>query len=238
MTGKGHLWFGVNTGIATAVITKIPLTPITIGAGLALVVVSSLAADLDEPSSKLGRTIIKPGLVKIVLILITISILFLFGKSLSTSIVIICGVLLFSYSLKDNPIRNVGLTIVGTIAVLFGIWDALVWLMGIGSFLMIAPWTKHRTVTHTIWAVVFWYVICLDIQNRYMLPCFSWLGTITYASHLVGDSLTKAKVKWLWPILNIPIGISLIRVGSNKGDIIEHVINCTFTIVLGIIIFK
>lgn len=89
-----------------------------------------------------------------------------------------------------------------------------------------APFTSHRSWTHTIWAAGLWtYIGHLANQS------LGWHGVALFAgggyvSHLLADTLTKAGVKWLRPLSDICLKIPLIRTGSKSGNFLEVVI-CT-----------
>lgn len=83
----------------------------------------------------------------------------------------------------------------------------------IGKFLPVRFFVKHRTITHSLIAVVTAFMF-----NK-------WLG-IGYWAHLILDMLTPARVPLFYP-WNKRFGIGLIKTGS-LAELVLFVLICAF----------
>lgn len=241
MTGKGHLIFGTITGIGLFHFLKIPFTPENIAISAATVVVSALAPDFDSPGSQIAKKAtlsLSNNTLKILLIvfvaLIAAASFFYGGVSLILALVAVVTTVVASRFMRENTPRKIFLACIGIAIILYGLHVSLNFLVALGAFVAIASWSPHRVLSHTIWSVAVWYYICLGLADFTHIPGLVWLGTAAFLSHLVADSLTKARVKWLWPLSNRVFGVPLIRVGAGNG---EMVINTVFAIVMLVAIF-
>lgn len=241
MTGPGHFVFGLAAGSLAYTLSSMEVTIENVGMALATASVSALAADLDEPNSKLSKKLtlnLKPTTLKAILIglsvlVVTIS-YFAVGFMIAASIAAMLGIVGFTYGAGQGKIRQMMLTVIGLLIAMAGLNFGYPFMIGLGAFIAVAPWTKHRTVTHTIWALAFWGWISFDFANTVGMQGLMYVGIVSYASHLVADSLTKARVKWLWPLIKTPIGLPIIRVGSKSGNTWEYAINL---VMVGIAVF-
>ena len=73
---------------------------------------------------------------------------------------------------------------------------------------------KHRTWTHTIWAVIFMFVISYLLPtpqsfnfagNRNYIHVIYWMAAWGYFLHLLEDSLSYQGVCWLYPLQRFKI---------------------------------
>ncbi len=107
----------------------------------------------------------------------------------------------------------------------------------LGCFVAVAPFTAHRSWTHTIWAAGLWtYIGHLANQS------LGWHGVALFAgggyvSHLLADTLTKAGVRWLLPLTDQSLKIPLIRTGFTSGNALEVAICAGYgLLVLGLVV--
>lgn len=125
---------------------------------------------------------------------------------------------------QAEKMRMIFLSIAGGSLAFLGFMMSLWWLVALGLFFAIAPWLPHRGLTHTIWALALWGYICYGMEQYFHTSGLFWFGIAGYASHLLADSITKERVKWFWPLWNQPLGVRLIRVGSDQGNYLERMI--------------
>ena len=226
MRGSSHLAIGLITGVAVAgLVPGVPFSP----AGIALAGFSALAPDLDHPSSRLSKRLgfaqhyvrwafvawrpplwpptptscCPPGP----------------DRRMGFTAALAFG--LIGAAMQGESTRRLALLFTGLCTVVAGLYTGFVWLSMLGCFVCLAPFTSHRSWTHTLWAAALWtYIGHLANQS------LGWHGVALFAgggyvSHLLADTLTKAGVKWLMPLADISLKIPLIRTGSPSGNMLE-----------------
>ncbi|MNI97947.1 inner membrane protein [compost metagenome] len=70
-----------------------------------------------------------------------------------------------------------------------------------GAFVVIAPWLKHRGMTHTLWALAAWTALGYQLELEWGYPGLMLASGAGYFSHLAADTLTPSGVKWFSPLL-------------------------------------
>ncbi|MFD0589895.1 metal-dependent hydrolase [Paenibacillus sp. GCM10027627] len=207
MRGKTHMAIGAGVGAATAVYYSADLSDFAIFIGVAAF--SALSADLDGPSmlssklTKLSRRIREIALWGGVLFAAVLIYFFITGQSISP---LVAGggiaAVLLGLTMKQGAIRNALVSLVGVYLIAQGIERELAWLIGLGAFVVWAPWLKHRGMTHTIWIIPFWWWLGLGLEEQLQLEGLAWAAALGYLSHLAADTLTPSGVKWLYPLIN------------------------------------
>jgi inner membrane protein len=240
LRGSAHLAIGLITGVAVAsLVPGIPFSP----AGIALAGFSALAPDLDHPESKLSHRLgFTHGYVR-----------WAFGAAalglaayayfqlkpgpdqrLTYTAALAFGLL--GVALQGGSARKLALLFTGLATVLAGLYAQFLWLSLLGTFICLAPFTGHRTWTHTLWATALWTYIGYLADHA-----LGWRGIAQYAgagyvSHLLADTLTKSGVQWLRP-LDVCFRIPLLSTGSKTGNVLEAAICFGYgLLVLGIAI--
>ncbi|WP_058301257.1 metal-dependent hydrolase [Gorillibacterium timonense] len=205
MKGSTHLTIGTAIGIGAAAVYSHSLTQ----AALLITAASfsALAADLDGASllssklSKVSRVIriLAPwaGVLAVVALV-------LYGTRngfapLPSAAAV--ALLLLGLTAKEGAIRNALVSAIGC-ALLYAAWmgDSR-GLLGLGAFVVIAPWLKHRGLTHTIWALALWAAIGRQLEAEWAIPGLAAASAAGYLSHLAADTLTPSGVKWLSPLV-------------------------------------
>jgi inner membrane protein len=200
--------------------------------GMAVAGLASLAPDLDEPGSRLGRDIsFDPKYFRYALILAAGAVglwawyrLDITRTARLEAFVIALGLGVLAAALTDKAGRRVMVAVTGGLLIVAALWLQLFWLALLGTFVTCAPFLKHRTYTHTSWAVLLWGYICYGAATTLRDPGIFWLGTWGYLSHLVADSLTKSGVPWLLPVLSYRFTLPLMSTGSRRGNFLEGLI--------------
>ncbi|KHF32845.1 inner membrane protein [Paenibacillus sp. P1XP2] len=103
--------------------------------------------------------------------------------------------------IKDGLMRNILVSVIGCALAYIGLSHQMTWLLGFGLFVAVAPWLKHRGLTHTVWALGLWAYIGSGLEKQLQVEGIMLVATAGYLSHLVADSLTPSGVKWLYPII-------------------------------------
>ncbi len=241
MRGSSHLAIGLITGVAIAGL--VPGVPFSLP-GIALAGFSALAPDLDHPESRLSQRLgfaqhyVRWAFVATALGIGAFSYLRLHpGGGQRLYYVIALGFGLIGAGMQGGSARRLALLFTGLATGVAGLYAEQVWLSLLGAFVALAPFTNHRSWTHTVWAAAFWaYAGYLAEQH------LGWRGVALfagagYASHLVADTLTKAGVRWLFPAVNYAFKVPLIRTGSATGNVLEVSICAGYALlVLGLVI--
>ncbi|HLK96465.1 MAG TPA: metal-dependent hydrolase, partial [Hymenobacter sp.] len=133
---------------------------------------------------------------------------------------------LLGAAMQGGSARKLALLFTGLCTVVAGLYTEFLWLSMLGCFVAVAPFTSHRSWTHTVWASALWIYIG-HLANQSL----GWHGVALFAgggyvSHLLADTLTKAGVKWLMPLTGFSFKVPLIRTGSASGNTLEVAI-CT-----------
>ncbi|MGI4870571.1 MAG: metal-dependent hydrolase [Janthinobacterium lividum] len=244
MRGSAHLAIGLITGVAVAglVPSLVPGIKFSV-AGIALAGFSSLAPDLDHPESRLSHHLgftygyVRWAFGAAALGLASYAYFQLQpGSDQRLSYVAALAFGLLGVALQGGSARKLSLLFTGLAVLLAGLYAHFVWLSLLGAFISLAPFTSHRSWTHTLWAAAFWIYVG-DLANRNL----GWHGVAWYAgggyiSHLVADSLTKSGVRWLLP-LDFSFKIPLMSTGTKSGNRIELAICLGYgLLVLGLVV--
>nr|WP_262898927.1 metal-dependent hydrolase [Hymenobacter piscis] len=231
---------GLITGVAVAALVPgIPFSP----AGIALAGFSSLAPDLDHPGSRLSKRLgFAQGYVRWAFVVAAAALAaythFVLppGPDRRMGFTAALAFGLIGAAMQGESTRKLALLFTGLSTVVAGLYLGFVWLSMLGCFVCVAPFTSHRSWTHTLWAAGLWtYIGHLANQS------LGWHGVALFAgggyvSHLLADTLTKAGVKWLMPVLDTSFKIPLIRTGSPGGNRLEVLICAGYgLLVLGLV---
>ncbi|GBF74220.1 hypothetical protein [Paenibacillus sp. 598K] len=206
MKGRTHLTIGTVVGLA-GVAYYGAYEPQSAAWMLSVAAFSSLSADLDAPSlltrkltaaSKFMRgLVVWAGAASSVVALSAYALDRLIYPEL---IVAALALMLLGLIARQGVIRNAMVSAIGAGMIYYGLQDELSWLIGLGLYIAIAPWLKHRGLTHTIWATAAWGWIGWQLEQTLQLPGLALVATAAYASHLLADTLTPQGVRWLYPL--------------------------------------
>lgn len=230
MRGISHLTLGLLTA-AGAVALRPDLTGYSL-TGMAVAGVASLAPDLDEPGSRLGRDIsFDPKYFRYALVAAAAAVglwawyrLDVTRAARRDALLLALALGVGAAALTGKTGRRLMVAATGGLVVVAALWLQLSWLALLGAFIIGAPFLKHRTYTHTLWGAALWGYICYAAARTLRDDGIFWLGTGGYVSHLLADSLTKSGVPWLLPLLDYRFRLPLLSTGSPRGNIIEGLI--------------
>ncbi|GAB2457485.1 membrane protein [Hymenobacter qilianensis] len=241
MRGSSHLAIGLITGVAIAgLMPGIPFSP----AGIALAGFSSLAPDLDHPESRLSKRLgfshnyvrwafaaAGAGLAAYTHFLLPL------GPDRRMGFTAALAFGLLGLAMQGGSVRKLALLFTGVLTVLAGLYFEFLWVSLLGIFVAVAPFTSHRSWTHTIWATILWTYIGY-LANQ----ALGWHGVAHFAgagylSHLLADSLTKQGVRWFLPFSDTSLKLPLISTGSATGNVLEVAICAGYgLLVLGLVV--
>ncbi len=236
MRGLTHLAIGVTTGVAAAALAEVPLSVVNLG----VAAVSSLAPDLDHHQSRLSRRLsahfryVKWGFALAMAGLALYAGLCFSGWAQQGAWGVAALGFLAAFSMEERTVRSIALLLLGLGLVAWGIGEGWHWLWLLGGFVAVSPFLAHRSWTHTLWALGLWYYIGFAAEQQLGYAGIAWLGTAGYASHLLGDSLTKSGVRWFFPLWSRALGYRLIRTGSGQGNATEVLI----ALLYGVLVFS
>ncbi len=230
MRGIAHLTIGLLSA-AGFIALRPDLTGYSL-TGLAVAGLASLAPDLDEPGSRLGRDIsFDPKYFRYGLVLTAAAIglwawyrLDITKAARTQALLLALALGVAAAALAGKAGRSVMVAATGGLVVVASLWLQVFWLALLGAFVIAAPFLKHRTFTHTIWAALLWGYICYSAARSLRDDGIFWLGTWGYVSHLVADSLTKSGVPWFFPVINYRLTLPLMSTGSRRGNLLEGLI--------------
>ncbi|GAB2964005.1 hypothetical protein GCM10027048_36610 [Hymenobacter coalescens] len=196
--------------------------------GIALAGFSALAPDLDHPNSRLSKRMgfmqgyMRWSFAAGAAVLSVYAFLNVPpGPNQRVMYMAALAMFLVGMAMQSQSARKLALLFTGVAAVLTGLYVQVLWLSLLGGFVATAPFTTHRSWTHTIWAAALWtYIGHLANQD------LGWHGVATYAgagylSHLLADTLTKSGVRYLLPLSDKALKLPIISTGSSTGNLIE-----------------
>lgn len=212
MNGKTHLAIGAIIGGAFGLFHAPAGEPETILLFAGIGGFSALAADLDGPSmltrklTKVSRILHTGLLICGFLSLLALGWLtfsndqfrpeWLLGAFAASIAATLLGLLV-----SRGFWRNALVSIAGALLAYYGYNEGWYWLIGLGIFVVIAPWLSHRGFTHTIWVIPLWGWIGFGLEKQLAIDGIGAAAMLTYASHIVADMFTPAGVKVLYPIM-------------------------------------
>ncbi|MGI4865870.1 MAG: metal-dependent hydrolase [Janthinobacterium lividum] len=241
MRGSAHLAIGLITGVAVAgLVHGVKFSP----AGIALAGFSALAPDLDHPESRLSKRLgFAQGYVRwafgaVALGLAGYAYLLLKpGPDQRFTYTAALAFGLIGVALQGGSARRLALLFTGLGTVLIGLYAQFLWLSLLGTFIALAPFTSHRSWTHTIWAAALWTYIGYLANNSLGWHGVAHFAGAGYVSHILADTLTKSGVRWLLPLTDYSFKIPLMSTGSKSGNVIEAAICLGYgLLVLGLVI--
>ncbi|WP_410513912.1 metal-dependent hydrolase [Paenibacillus sp. BR2-3] len=218
MMGKSHLI--ISTGVTLSVMSLLGhdiTIPVIAVAGL-----SSLLPDIDEPNSLLVRKAIPEFLLRgLQIALIGAAIYFYFAGVAPSPWNIVLSLLVGSVSfLPGRRLRHLVMLLIALGLFAFG--DAYdPWNYIAACVLAISALVPHRGLTHTLYGVVGWSAL-LYFSSLGMVDGDSlWIaGGMSYALHLLADSLTRHGITPL-PPLPFKLRLKLMSTGTKKGGAVE-----------------
>lgn len=241
MRGSAHLAIGLITGVAVAgLVSGVKFSP----AGIALAGFSALAPDLDHPESRLSKRLgFAQGYVRwafgaVALALAGYAYLVLQpGADQRFTYTAALAFGLIGVAMQGGSARRLALLFTGLGTVLIGLYAQFLWLSLLGTFIALAPFTAHRSWTHTIWATALWTYIGYLANKSLGWHGVAHFAGAGYASHILADTLTKSGVRWLLPLTDYSFKIPLLSTGTKSGNVIEAAICLGYgLLVLGLVI--
>lgn len=207
MRGKAHLYISALLCQCFALLFYRDFTPIPLAIGAFF----GLIADIDEEQSKISYLLIKG-----------------FGGSKR-----IGGVNHHKTDVKYNArlkkMRQIALTTVLIVfALIFLVLSKKNIFFSIGClYISYLPWTKHRTLSHSILSSLIVGVCAYMSFNLYGIAKYGVYCGVGYFLHIFEDSFTVSGTPLFYPFSKKKYKIPLMSTGTSRGAIVEG----AFTIV-------
>ncbi|MNI32685.1 inner membrane protein [compost metagenome] len=228
MMGKSHLI--ISTGVTLSVMSLLG-HEITIPA-VAVAGLSALLPDIDEPNSLLVRKAVPEFLLRILQVFLIGAAIYLYFAGIAVppwniALALLVGSVSF---LPGRRLRHLVMLLLAL--ALFAFADAYdPWNYIAACVLVVSSVVPHRGLTHTLYAVAGWgallYFASLGMNDGGSL----WIaGGMSYALHLLADSLTQRGITPL-PPLPFKLRLKLMSTGTKKGSAVEK-----FCIVLTLVL--
>ncbi len=103
--------------------------------------------------------------------------------------------------------------------------------------ILLSFFVDHRGITHTlIFSFVFPAILAIILYSFNLLDKY-WICVVVawmaYISHLIGDSLTKSGVKWLYPFSNKNFHLLPKKLTFRTGSFVETIFTFLFFLLFG-----
>lgn len=222
MRGKAHLCISALLCQCFALIFFKDFTPIPLIIGS----IFGLLADIDEEQSKISYFLIKGfgGSKRIG------------GKNHHKTDV--------KYNARLKKMRQIALSVVMILwGILLFIFSKKNIFFSIGCFYVsFLPWTKHRTLSHSILSSLIIGVCTYLSFNLYGVGQYGIYCGVGYFLHIFEDSFTVSGTPLLYPFSKKKFKIPLMSTGTSKGAIVEFAFMlisfCLCVITYFIMLFK
>ena len=227
MRGKTHCAIGVLSVIQASILFKIPVSILN----LILSAFFSILPDLDESNSVISDFFLKKNvskfILKITIYTINLAIFFISLKLNDnfyiSSIITFLSIMVIESKLTHILLRKIFLSL---IFILLGIclYLAKIKIYFVLLFLMLSvfPWLKHRSFSHSIFAVFIIYFLLKQIELLYSISNLAFFGTTSYSSHIfLGDLFTKSGIPIFYPLSDKKYSLGFFKVGSLFSNMLE-----------------
>lgn len=240
MRGRSHLIIGTLATVEIALLYSTPITPLVLTSAAFF----SIAADIDEPNSKVSTTLASKKNTKkaykfilyaILLSFFSLSV-FISEKYYLSGFIAIIGVLLIEKNFTHAKLRSYILSSIFIVFSIISFYFKFSMYMTLSfAFFSIMPLTKHRSITHSFLTVFIMYYLLFNVEKLSNLSGISFSFLIAYSSHLICDLITKRGIPVFYPISKKYISLSNITVGSFLCNTTEYL---TITVLSFLILFS
>nr|WP_304219691.1 metal-dependent hydrolase [Fredinandcohnia onubensis] len=217
MKGRTHLAIGLGIGAVASVSQPLEMMPVILVASG----VASLAPDLDGNNllnkrvTKTAKLIKKGGvfvggtLMALALVAFFLDLNYLsflddkWFKQQNSLLLFGWGAVILGLSFNgQETLKNILMSILSLFLLYYAVANELWWLVMFALYIGGAGWFAHRGLTHTIWALAYWWYMSHLLEVNTKVDGLALISTFAYFSHILGDMLTKKGVKFLYPIIN------------------------------------
>ncbi|WP_085993362.1 metal-dependent hydrolase [Oceanobacillus senegalensis] len=217
MRGRTHLTIGLGIGVVACVNQPFDMMPVILAASG----VASLAPDLDANNllnrrvTRTAKWIKEIGVFVAVAMILLAMLTYIFDLEFlpfldeswfnqqNSLLLLGWGAVILGISLRNQEtVKNILMSIIGFFLLSYAVNHEIGWLMMFAIYLGGVGWFAHRGLTHTIWALTYWWYMSHLLELSMEIDGLALISTLAYLSHIIGDMLTKQGVKFLYPITN------------------------------------
>lgn len=233
MMGRSHLIISTGLTLSALAVFNQPITvPVIV-----VTAISALLPDIDEPNSLLvSRTLPKSFIRLLQILLIAAGALLYFSGVMPWpwNLDLAIATAVFSF-LPIRSLRNICMAGIAVGLIVLG-GTLSPWNYILGALLLICVFLPHRGLTHTLYGLGIWSAILYFASHEQGKSI--WLaGCISYALHLLADSLTNRGIRPL-PPFQYRLKFNLMSTGSRWGGLVEGICICFTVLVLGITFYR
>ncbi|WP_315165763.1 metal-dependent hydrolase [Metaclostridioides mangenotii] len=244
MRGKSHGAIGFLTAIQTSLIFKIPISIV----GILVATIFSILPDLDQPNSSISQLIFKNDIsryiYKIFIYLVNVLIFFISininENFYISAIITFVAIIIIEAKITHTLIRKVFLSLIFILlAISLYFINVQIYFVMFALIFAVFPWLKHRSFSHSLFAVIMIYFILKQIELVSGLDYLSIYGTIGYGSHIfMGDLFTKQGVPLFYPISDKKISLGFLKVGGKFSNFAEYLFILVLIAIVLLSIYK
>lgn len=244
MRGKSHGAVGILTAIQSSIMFKIPISIV----GILVAAIFSILPDLDQPNSSISQFIFKNDISKYIYkIFIYLVNVIIFFVSINinenfyiSAIVTFIAIIIIEAKITHSLIRKVFLSLIFILlAISLYFINVPIYFVMFALIFAVFPWLKHRSFSHSIFAVIMIYFILKQIELVSGFEYLSVYGTIAYGSHIfLGDLFTKQGVPLFYPISDKKISLGFLKVGSKFSNFAEYLFILALLLIVLFSIYK
>lgn len=244
MRGKSHGAVGILTAIQTSIMFKIPISIV----GILVAAIFSILPDLDQPNSSISQFIFKNDISKYIYkIFIYLVNVIIFFVSINinenfyiSAIVTFIAIIIIEAKITHSLIRKVFLSLIFILlAISLYFINVPIYFVMFALIFAVFPWLKHRSFSHSIFAVIMIYFILKQIELVSGFEYLSVYGSIAYGSHIfLGDLFTKQGVPLFYPISDKKISLGFLKVGSKFSNFAEYLFILALLLIVLFSIYK
>lgn len=208
MKGSQHLAIGVTVGVGTGLLLgndfKNVLLFGVVGA------IGGLLPDIDVAGLLTNKITLSKKIIQIpTLIIGFLLILYSFIEGIANidylQLLLGVGIIVIGRSIKQKRM----LTLSGIIMGMIGVALTINWLILLSIFVVIASFSAHRGVTHSLIGVGFVSFIAFKIEQQYQISGIQLVIVVSYIMHLICDMkfipFNKKGIKLFAPFLQTEI---------------------------------
>lgn len=237
MRGKSHLAIGLLTTIEVSSIIGIGISPIN----MVFASIFSVLPDIDESNSSVLNNIISKKFTKqihkVLLYTFLITLVYFYMKT-NDNLYIILFVSIFLINIiekkiTENFVRSSFISLFFLLITLtLIIFKVNLGIVLMSSLLFLFPISKHRSISHSIIAVIFIFIVMKYLESIYYLKNIAVTSTIAYLSHIICDAVTKRGIPILYPFSKKFFSFGNLKVGSIFCNFIEWIIIFVLILIL------
>ncbi len=237
MKGRAHLIIGTLTTIEASLLLGLSLSPITFTTAAFL----SVVPDMDQANSRLSSKIVSKDTTKkihntLMFAMLLASFYFYTKTGRNIYIGALLSIFIVSFLQKKitiNHTRSLILSLVMLfIAFSLSIYSVNKGVVVLAFLIAIFPLTSHRSFTHSLTALLIFFILLSYIESSLKIENLAFFGTLAIFSHLSCDIITRRGIPLFYPFSKKNFSLGNLRVGSFLCNMIEKLLIFTLTLLI------